>query len=484
MDITSPAPRKKKFFTLIPARLDRLPWSTFHWRVLAALGITWILDGLEVTLTGTFSGILQDPGTLHLSGSEIGLLGSSYVAGAVLGALVFGYLTDLIGRKKLFFITLSVYILGVFLSAMSWDLWSFMLFRFITGAGIGGEYSAINSAIDELIPARVRGRVGLSLNGSYWIGAAIGSLSTLYFLNPTHFAVDLGWRIGFGIGGALGLCILFLRSFVPESPRWLVLRGRTEEADAILASMEKYIAQDVHEHLNRVNPARAIEIKPSGPHSLKLIFRAMFTQYRDRSILGLSLMASQAFLYNAIFFTYALVLTKFYNIPPKDTGIYILPFAIGNFLGPALLGHLFDSVGRRKMIAFTYAISGVLLVITGYLFANGHLSAVSQTLMWSVIFFFASAAASSAYVTVSEIFPLEMRALAIALFYSIGTGIGGVLAPWLFGLLTDSGRPEAIMWGYIFAGALMVMAAGVEWKMGLNCEGQSLESIATPLGAT
>jgi MFS family permease len=485
METTSrSATEKSEFATLIPARLDRLPWSTFHWRVLIALGITWILDGLEVTLTGTFSGILQDPGTLGFSGSDIGLLGSGYVAGAVLGALFFGYLTDLIGRKKLFFITLSVYILGVFLSAFSWNLWSFVLFRFVTGAGIGGEYAAINSAIDELIPARVRGRVGLTLNGSYWIGAALGSVSTLLFLNPRFFAIDIGWRIGFGVGAVIGLFILFLREFVPESPRWLVLRGRREEADAIVTSMEKYISADVHQALGKVDPKLAIHIRPEGPASLKLIFKTMFTTYRERSLLGLSLMASQAFLYNAIFFTYALVLTKFYNIPAEHTGLYLLPFAAGNFLGPLFLGHLFDTVGRKKMISFTYGISGLLLMVTGVLFSHGHLTAFTQTAMWSVIFFFASAAASSAYLTVSEIFPLEMRALAIALFYALGTGIGGVIAPWLFGVLTDSGSRDAIMYGYIFAGTLMAAAAVVEWKIGVDCAGQSLESIALPLSST
>lgn len=483
MTTKNPVPPHRQFLTLIPARLDRLPWSTFHWRVLIALGVTWILDGLEVTLTGTLSGILQDPNTLGFSGSEIGLLGSGYVAGAVLGALIFGYLTDLVGRKKLFFITLAVYIVGVFLSALSWNLWSFVFFRFLTGAGIGGEYAAINSAIDELIPARVRGRVGLGLNGSYWIGAALGSLSTILFLNPNIFAIDTGWRVGLGIGAVIGLIILFFRGFVPESPRWLVLRGRTEEAENILQDMEKYISADVHESIRKVDPKLAISLHAEGPHSLKLILGSMFNQYRSRSILGLSLMASQAFLYNAIFFTYALVLTKFYDIPPKETGIYILPFAAGNFLGPFVLGHFFDTIGRRKMITGTYAISGVLLILTGYLFAQGHLSAYSQTALWSVIFFFASSAASSAYLTVSEIFPLEMRALAIALFYAIGTGIGGVLAPWLFGILTDSGSREAIMYGYVFAGVLMAAAAGVAWRLGIDAERKSLEAIAPPLGS-
>lgn len=473
----------RKFMTLIPARLDRLPWSGFHWRVLFALGITWILDGLEVTFTGAISGILQHPGTLGLSGTDIGLLGSAYVAGAVLGSLFFGYYTDIMGRKKLFFITLGVYIVGVLLSAFSWNLWSFMLFRFITGAGIGGEYAAINSAIDELIPARVRGRVGLTLNGSYWIGAALGSISTIWLLNPAYFDVDHGWRFGLAVGGILGLAILFLRGIVPESPRWLVLRGRKKEADEVLTAMEKYVSADMHRKLGPVDPGGAIAIVPQGPTSIPTILRTMFTQYRSRSILGLTLMTAQAFLYNAIFFTYALVLTKFFSVPPQETGLYILPFAVGNFLGPVLLGGMFDTIGRKQMITFTYVISGVLLAITGYVFAQGHLTAITLTLCWSVIFFFASAAASSAYLTVSEIFPLETRALAIAIFYSLGTGIGGVFAPWVFGMLTESGSRDAVMGGYLFAAMLMIIAGLVEWKIGLSCEGQSLESIALPIAS-
>lgn len=469
--------------TLVPARLDRLPWSSFHSRVLLALGITWILDGLEVTLTGTISAILQKPETLGFTGSEIGLLGSGYVAGAVVGSLVFGYLTDIMGRKKLFFITLAVYVAGVFLSAFSWNLWSFVLFRFLTGAGIGGEYAAINSAIDELIPARVRGRVGLALNGTYWVGAGLGSVATIWLLNPHYFSVDMGWRFGFGIGAVVGLGILFLRGIVPESPRWLVLRGREQEAEEVVTLMEKYVKSDAHTRLQTVKKEQAITIHPQGPTSLKVIFKTMMNEYRRCSILGISLMTAQAFLYNAIFFTYALVLTKFYNIPADNTGLYILPFAAGNFLGPVFLGPLFDTIGRKKMISFTYGISGILLIGTGILFAHGYLTAVTQTALWSVIFFFASAAASSAYVTVSEIFPLETRALAIALFYSLGTGIGGIFAPWIFGALTESGSRDAIMYGYCFAAGLMIVAAAVEWKMGFNCEGQSLESIATPLSA-
>jgi MFS family permease len=475
--------RARSFSTLIPARLDRLPWSSFHWRVLLALGITWVLDGLEVTLTGSVSGVLQRPDSLGFSGTEIGLLGSGYVAGAVLGALFFGYLTDVMGRKKLFFITLGVYVLGVALSALAWNLPSFMLFRFLTGAGIGGEYAAINSAIDELVPARIRGRIGLTLNGTYWLGAGLGSLSTLWLLNPRYFAIDTGWRVAFGVGAVLGLAILFLRDFVPESPRWLSLRGRNKEAEAIVTDIEAYVAADQGADLAPVSPKEAVVIKPTKPTPIREILRVMFTTYRERSALGLTLMTSQAFLYNAIFFTYTLVLTKFYGIVPEHTGLYIIPFAAGNFLGPVVLGRFFDTIGRRKMITFTYVISGVLLALTGYAFAQGWLNASTQTAAWSVIFFFASAAASSAYLTVSEIFPLETRAMAIALFYCIGTGIGGVVAPWVFGALIESGAPVNILYGYLFAAALMVAAGLVEWWIGVDSEGKSLEEIAAPLSS-
>jgi MFS family permease len=477
------SPRARSFRSLIPARLDRLPWSKFHWKVLLALGITWILDGLEVTLTGSVSGVLQRPDSMNFSGSDIGLLGSGYVAGAVIGALFFGYLTDVLGRKKLFFITLGVYVLGVALSAFAWNLPSFLVFRFITGAGIGGEYAAINSAIDELVPARIRGRIGLTLNGTYWVGAGLGSLSTLWLLNPNYFAIDTGWRVAFGIGAILGLGILFLREFVPESPRWLSLRGRNKEAEAIVADIESYVSEDVHKKLGAVDPKEAVVITPSEPTPIREIIRVMFTQYRERSILGLTLMTSQAFLYNAIFFTYTLVLTKFYDIKPEHTGLYIIPFAAGNFLGPVLLGHFFDSIGRRKMITFTYVLSGILLAITGYAFAQGWLNAATQTAAWSVIFFFASAAASSAYLTVSEIFPLETRAMAIALFYCIGTGIGGVVAPYIFGAIIESGRPVNVLYGYLFAGGLMVAAGITEWFIGVDSEGKSLEQIAAPLNS-
>lgn len=465
--------------TDIPARLDRLPWSRFHWLVVLALGVTWILDGLEVTFKGAVSGVLQLPETLHLTPAEIGFLGSGYLAGAVIGALVFGRLADHYGRKRLFFITLSVYLAGVGLSAFSWDLWSFFVFRFITGCGIGGEYAAINSAIDELIPARHRGRVALAINGSFWLGAALGSGATVLLLDPALFAPDLGWRLGFGIGAALGLTILALRRFIPESPRWLLIHGREAEAERIVSGIERSLG-------GRLPPPAgpAIVLHPRQRFGLAHVAHVMFARYRSRSALCVMLMMSQAFLYNAIFFTYALVLTRFYGVPASDTGLYLLPFAIGNFLGPLALGHWFDTVGRRPMIALTYGTSASLLALTGWLFSEGLLTAAGQTAMWSVIFFFASAAASSAYLSASEVFPLEIRALAIAIFFAVGTGTGGVLAPWLFGALVGTGSRDAVFAGYLLGAVLMLLAIGAVLAYGVRAERKSLEEVAPPLSAT
>lgn len=375
------------FQTLIPARLDRLPWSSFHWLVLLALGVTWTLDGLEVTLNGAVSGVLQDPQVMNFSAPEIGSIASAYLVGAVLGALLFGYLTDRWGRKRLFFITLSVYLLGTFLTAFSWNLASFALFRFITGSGIGGEYAAISSAIDELIPAAYRGRVNLIVNGSYWLGAALGAASTLILLNPRFLAPRLGWRVGFATGASMGLFILLLRRHVPESPRWLMTHGDQKDAEIAMREIESRVERATGQRL--LEPAR----RPLAIHSRKtfgfgVVARTLFSKYRSRSILGLSLIVSQAFLYNAVFFTYALILTRFYHVPGGRTGIYLLPFAVGNFLGPLILGRLFDTVGRRQMISSTYALSAVLLAFTGWAFTRGYLSANSQTLLWTVIFFF------------------------------------------------------------------------------------------------
>ncbi len=467
--------------TDIPARLDRLRWGRFHTLVVIALGITWILDGLEVTLAGAVSGALKESPRLHFSNAEIGFAGSAYLAGAVLGALGFGWLTDRLGRKRLFFITLAVYLVSTAATALSWNLASFAIFRFLTGAGIGGEYTAINSTIQELVPARYRGWTDLVINGSFWIGAALGAGGSIVLLDPTVLPPDVGWRCAFLLGAILGLVIFIMRLWIPESPRWLMTHGRNREAAEIMTEIERGFRAKGH-HLGS-EPLPAIRLRGRRFTPLREVFRTMFFVYRQRTIVGLSLMAAQAFFYNAIFFTYALVLTDFYGIRSNDVGWYLLPFAAGNFLGPVLLGRLFDTIGRRPMIAATYAASGVLLIGSGYLFATGVLSATGQTIAWTVIFFVASAAASSAYLTVSETFPLEIRALAIAFFYAIGTGIGGVAGPWLFGRLIDSGSRWSLFGGYLFGAVLMIAAALVAARWAVAAERKPLEAVATPLAA-
>jgi len=446
--------------------------------VVVALGITWILDGLEVTIVGALSGILQSEHTLHLSSAQIGTVASFYVAGAVLGAIVFGWLTDRFGRRTMFYVTLVIYLGGVLLTSVSWSMASFAIFRFITGLGIGGEYAAINSAIDELIPARLRGRIDLIVNGSYWIGAAIGAAATILLLKPDLLPTDLGWRLGFGIGGLLGLTILILRRHVPESPRWLVTHGYEKDAEKVVSGIEERVLKET------CQPALAEAGKVLTIHPRKtLIGEAMISKYRERSALALSLMVAQAFLYNAVFFTYGLVLTQFYGVPAERIGLYLLPLAVGNFLGPLLLGRFFDTIGRRRMISITFGLAGLLLIATGVLFASGRLSDVSQTIAWTVIFFFASAASSSAYLTASEIFPLETRALAIAVFYAAGTAIGGIVAPWLFGTLIGTGSRWNVFFGYCGAALLMMAAAVMELRFGVDAEGRALEEIAEPLSA-
>lgn len=469
------------FETDLPARMDRLPWSRFHWLVVIALGVTWILDGLEVTIAGALSGALQESPTLRLTPSEVGLSASAYLAGAVVGAIVFGWLTDRLGRKRLFNITLGLYLVATASSAFAWDIWSFFLFRFLTGAGIGGEYTAINSAIQELIPARRRGQTDLIINGSFWVGAAMGAAGSVLLLDPSLFAPDIGWRLAFGIGAALGLGILVVRHWIPESPRWLMTHGRLEEAERIVARIEKEVAAR-HGPLPAPGAAR-IRVHPRRGTAIREAFRTVLVTYRRRALLGFVLMVAQAFFYNAIFFSYGLILTDHYAIPADRIGLYLLPFAAGNFLGPLLLGRYFDSIGRRPMISFTYAISGVLLAITAFLFDRGLLDETTQTLCWVVIFFFASAAASSAYLTVSESFPLEVRAFAIALFYVLGTAIGGVAGPWLFGALIENGSSRALALGYLFGATLMIGAAVVEMLIGVRAEGRSLEAVAPPLSS-
>ena len=467
--------------TDIPARLDRLRWGRFHTLVVVALGITWILDGLEVTLAGAVAPALKQSPLLHFSNAEVGLVSSSYLAGAVLGALFFGWLTDRLGRKRLFFITLALYLVATAATALSWNLWSFALFRFLTGAGIGGEYTAINSAIQELIPARYRGWTDLVINGSFWLGAAVGAAASIILLDPALLAPDMGWRFAFLIGALLGLVILLMRMWLPESPRWLMTHGRLAEANSVVDGIEAEFRARGHRFDDE--PLVVIRLRTRRFTPLAEVAKTLFRVERRRTLVGLTLMAAQAFFYNAIFFTYALVLTDFYGIQADHVGWYLLPFAAGNFLGPVLLGRLFDTVGRRTMIAVTYAVSGLLLAGVGYLFALGVLSATGQTIAWMVIFFFASAAASSAYLTVSETFPLEIRALAIAFFYAIGTGIGGVAGPWLFGALIDTGSRWSVFAGYLLGSALMLAAALVGARFAVAAERKSLESISRPLAA-
>ena len=467
------------FETDIPARLERLRWTRFHTLMVGALGISWVLDGLEVTIVGALAGSLTDPRGLGLTTEEAGLTGSAYIAGAVIGALLFGQLTDRLGRKRLFTVTVGIYLVATLLSGVSWNFVSFAAFRFLTGAGIGGEYAAINSAIQEMVPARFRGFTDLTVNGSYWIGAAIGAVGAIFLLNPENFPVWLGWRLAFLIGGLLALIIIYIRRFIPESPRWLVVHGRLAEAEATMRNIEA-----------RLGPGQQLAVTPAlpklrlnrrEPAKLREIFQILIHMYPRRTILGIVLMASQAFYYNAIFFTYSLMLITFYGIPSREVGWFLLPFALGNFLGPLVLGRLFDTIGRKVMISFTYLVAGVLLAIVGVLFARGLLSAQTQTLAWTIIFFFASAGASAAYLTVGESFPLEARALVIAIFYSIGTAIGGIAGPALFGVLIASNSRNQIMWGYELAGVLAVTAAATELWLGVRAERLPLEDVAAPL---
>ncbi|WP_119420518.1 MFS transporter [Desertibaculum subflavum] len=467
--------------TDIPARLDRLPWGRFHTLIVLALGITWVLDGLEVTLAGAVAGALKESPRLQFSNAEVGLSATAYLLGAVLGALLFGWLADRMGRRLLFFVTLGVYALATIATAFAFDIWSFALFRFLTGAGIGGEYAAINSTIQELIPARYRGRTDLAVNGTFWVGAALGAAGSVVLLDPAWLGHELGWRACFLIGGVLAGPIILMRLWIPESPRWLATHGRADEATAIVAAIESgYAARG--RHLPAESHA-VIHLRPRRATGLIEVAETIFRAHRRRALVGLVLMTAQAFFYNAIFFTYALVLTDFYAVPAESVGWYILPFAAGNVAGPIILGPLFDTLGRRPMIASTYAISGLLLAATGQLFAADLLSATTQTIAWSTIFFFASAAASSAYLTVSETFPLEVRALAIALFYALGTGLGGVAAPWLFGALIETGSRGNVFAGYLFGAGLMLVAAVVQARFGVAAERRPLEAVARPLSA-
>jgi len=466
----------------IPQRLDRLPWSAWHWRVVTALGVAWILDGLEVTLVGSIGGVLERPDTLALTAAQIGGAGSLYVGGAILGALLFGRLTDRLGRKRLFIITLAVYMTATLATALASSFAFFGLCRFVTGLGIGGEYAAINSAIDELIPARLRGRVNLAVNGSFWIGAALGAAVSLVLLDPRVVGPVNGWRVGFALGALLAGAIVLVRRHVPESPRWLIARGRADEAENIVAAIEAEVQKE-HGGLPPIPIGTSALVRSPEP-TLRQVAHVLLSRYRRRSVVALALMLSQAFFYNAIFFTYALVLTRFHGVTDSRVALYIFPFALGNVLGPVVLGPLFDRVGRRRMIALTYVLAGAGLALTGAAFKVGWLDAWSQALCWSVVFFVGSAAASSAYLTVSEVFPLQMRGLAISIFYAVGTGAGGFVAPMLFGWLIQTGSRDAVAFGYAIGAGLMVAAGLLAGRYAVDAERKPLEAVAPPWVAT
>ncbi|MFE0042614.1 MFS transporter [Streptomyces albireticuli] len=469
--------------TSVPARLDRLPWSRWHWTVVIGLGTVWILDGLEVTVVGNIAGRLSESGSgLPVTSGEVtGLAAALYVAGACSGALFFGRLTDKYGRKKLFIVTLAVYLAATALTGLSFSSWWFFAFRFLTGFGIGGEYAAINSAIDELIPAAFRGRVDLIINGSFWLGAVGGSLLSLVMLDTDIFPMDVGWRLTFALGVVLGLVILLVRRHVPESPRWLFIHGRGKEAEDLVASIERRVEAEKGHGLPP--PEGEITIHQRGPVTFREIARTVFSRYRRRAVLGLSLFIGQAFLYNAITFGFGAILTTFFDVSTSRTGYFFAVIAAGNFIGPLVLGKLFDTVGRRVMISSTYLLSGVLLFGTAWLFGAGRLTATTLTACWAVVLFFASAGASSAYLTVSEIFPMETRAMAIAFFYALGTAAGGISGPLLFSDLTSSGVVGDTVLAFRIGALLMCLAGLVAAFLAVRAEGRSLESIAEPLSA-
>jgi MFS family permease len=466
--------------TKVPARLDRLPWSRFHWRVVAGLGTVWILDGLEVTIVGAVGSRLTESGSgIAMSSGDIGTAAAIYVAGACTGALFFGQLTDRFGRKKLFMATLLLYIAATVATAFAFAPWYFFLVRFLTGMGIGGEYSAINSAIDELIPARNRGQVDLGINGSYWIGSAVGSVAALGLLDTALFAPDVGWRLAFGIGAVLGLGILVVRRNLPESPRWLFIHGREEEAERIVDEVEAEVREETGATLPE--PEKSIAVRQRDAIPFREIARVAIERYPRRAVLGLALFIGQAFLYNAVTFDLGTILGKFFGVGSSDVPYFFVVFAFGNFLGPFLLGRLFDTVGRKPMIAGTYLGSSALVALLAVLFLSGSLTTASFMVLVCVTFFLASAGASSAYLTVSEVFPMETRALAIALFFAVGTAIGGITGPALFGQFIHSGDANLIALGFFIGAAAMALGGVVELFFGVSAEQKSLEDIAAPL---
>ncbi len=474
-------PGERIIDTNIPARLDRLPWSRWHWKILVGLGTVWILDGLEVTIVGSIAGAISAKGSgIKISAADVaGMAASMYVAGACFGALLFGQLTDRFGRKRLFMITLGVYLAATIATGFSFAAWFFFLCRFVTGMGIGGEYSAINSAIDELIPARHRGHIDIVINGTYWAGAAAGALLSVVALHVLSPFLD--WRVCFALGFVLGLAILIVRRQVPESPRWLFIHGREREAEEVVREIEREVRESSGEQLEE--PDETITVRQRRAIGLVEIARTVAKDYPKRSVLGLALFIGQAFLYNAILFGYATLLSTFFGVDKANAPYYLVAFAVGNLLGPLVLGRLFDSVGRKPMIAGTYVLSGALLLLTGYLFEQHQLTATSRTVCWSVVFFFASAGVSAAYLTVSEVFPMETRALCIALFYAVGTGIGGIIGPQLFGPMVATGKTSQVFLALAIGAGLMIVGGLAEIAFGVRAERRPLEGIAKPITA-
>ena len=463
--------------SLVPARMDRLPWTKFHWSVVVGLGISWILDGLEIQIVSN-AGFQAD---LQLSTQQVTSLGTVYLVGQVVGAIVFGRLSDRLGRRKLFILTLAIYLIGSGIAGFAQDYWFLAVFRFIAGLGIGGEYAAINSAIDELIPAKYRGHVDIAINGTYWGGAALGAFANIYLLDTAHFAENIGWRIGFFLGPVLGIAIIFLRRHIPESPRWLMTHGREEEADATVSRIEAEVERESGKPLEKVDESKAMTVTPMDNVRFGTIVKVLFQQYPTRTLVGATMMITQAFLYNAIFFTYALVLTNFFGLKTSETAVYFFPFAVGNLLGPLLLGRLFDTWGRRQMIFSTYLVSGLVLAVSAFLFQADAISATVQVVFWCVSFFFASAGASSAYLTVSEIFPLELRSQAISYFFALAQ-IFGAIAPLIYGaLIGDGSSREPLFWGYLLGAGIMIVGGVVALVFGVDAARKGLEDVTQPL---
>jgi MFS family permease len=475
--MSSPIEKPKTVRSLVPARMDRLPWTRFHWMILIGLGVSWILDGLEIQIIAS-NGFAKD---LGMDAQDVTLAGTIYLVGQVIGSLVFGRMSDRLGRKKLFILTLAIYLVGSGLAGLSLNMEMLFVFRFIAGLGIGGEYAAINSAIDELIPSHYRGRVDIAINGTYWGGAALGSVANLFFLNTDNFAENIGWRLAFFIGPILGLAIIFLRRHIPESPRWQMTHGQEETAERTVDDIEARVEKDTGKKLEPVPDSKAIDVQPPERIPFRRIVSVLIKEYPKRTITGLAMMITQSFLYNAIFFTYVLVLENFYDVDSNVVQYYFFPFAIGNLIGPLVLGHLFDTWGRRQMVLLTYGISGGILAVSGFLFQADVLNATTQTIIWCVAFFFASAGASSAYLTVSETFPLEIRSQVISYFFSIGQ-IFGASAPITFGVLIgDASSRGPLTIGYVAAGLIMLAGGVLAFIFGVNAERKSLEDITTPI---